>query len=111
MIEYWKHLVALATAIGVLGGAATVLKDYRWVTPKELYTVASELEDKLGEEKARKVVKEAEDDERYWDQKVKSGMWHEPADDTISKRFWLEEQKRALINRLYYEQRVRDLKR
>ena len=115
MTKYWKHLVAFAAAIGILGGALTALSQWRWVTPSEmkdsLYTVASELENKIGREKARKLVKEAEDDKRYWEQKVKSGMWHEPAADSSSKKFWLEDQKKARGNRQYFEQRVRDLKK
>lgn len=107
--------IAIVAAIATLGAAATVLKDWRWITPSELqqglYTVASELEEKIGTEKARKLVKEAEDDERYWDQKVKTGMWHEPPTGSVSKKFWFEDQKKARGNVQYYGQRVRDLKK
>ena len=113
--KYWKHLVAFAAGIGVLGGAYAKLSEWRWVTPTEmnesLYTVASELEEKIGTEKARKQVKEAEDDERYWEQKVKSGMWHEPAQGSASFKFWQEDQKTNRSNRQFFRQRTRDLKK
>ncbi len=115
MIKYWKHLVGFATGIAVLGGAFTVLSEWRWVTPSEmsesLYTVASELEEKIGREKARKLVKESEDDERYWEQKVKSGMWHEPPEGSASKKFWKEDQETNISNRQYFRQKTRDLKK
>ncbi len=107
-----KQWMAICGAIVIAGSAAAVLQEWRfWVTPNELYTVASELEKKVGKEKARSIVRDAEDDERYWEQKVKSGMWHEPASGSASKKFWLEDQKKARSNRSYFEQKVRDLKK
>ena len=110
MIELKKIVLALG-AVVTLGGALAVLNEWRPVMKFELYELASELEQKIGKEKARIIVKEAEDDERYWDQKVKSGMWHEPKQGTAAKKFWLEDQKKYRGHRSYYEQKVRDLKK
>jgi len=106
-----KKWVMIAAAIVTFGGAAAVLKEWRWVTISELHTVASELEKKIGVEKARKIVKEAEDDERYWEQRVNTGMWHEPPEGSSSKKFWLEDQKKFRGHRSYYGQKARDLKK
>jgi hypothetical protein len=107
--------IAVASAVVVFGGAATVFKEWRWITPvelqNELYLVASELEGKIGAAAIAKKIRDAEEDGRYYDQKVKSGMWHEPPQGTLSQKFWLKDQERFREKRQYYEQKARDLKK
>ena len=115
MNKWISTTIAIASAVVVFGGAATVLKDWRWITPvelqNELYLVASELEQKIGKAKIAKKIRDAEEDGRYYDQKVQSGMWHEPKVDTLSHKFWLRDQLKYREKRQYYEQKARDLKK